>query len=96
MATNKDNHHNRYFVNDNTFSDTTMVAIDTSIEYPINKNISFSLNYVDVQYDETQGTTTRSYYDGASEQAPGTVWVYRGAGISNSYSALNLVLLIRF
>ncbi len=95
-ATNQDNHHNRYFINNNKFSDTTMVSIDANIEYPINDNISLALNYINVKYDETKGTTTRSYYAGATEQTPGTVYTYSGAGISNSYSALNLMIVAKF
>jgi len=103
IVTNQDNHHNRYFINNNKFSDTTMVSINTNIEYPINDNISLALNYINVKYAETKGTTTRSYYadspdqyDDGSNVTNGTVFTYAGAGISNSYSAVNLMFIAKF
>ena len=96
IATNKDTHHNRYFTNNNTFSNTTMTGIDSSISYPLTKNISLALNYLQVKYDEVKGTTTRSYYAGATEQTPGSVFTYGGAGISNSYSFFGLVIVAKF
>ena len=95
-ATNIDTHHNRYFTNNNTFADTTMKELSANVEYPINKSISLALNYLRVDYDETEGMTTRTYYDGATEATPGTVWRYSGAGISNSYSSMNVGLIARF
>jgi outer membrane protease len=94
--TNQDTHHNRYFTNYSTFGQTTMLSIDTTIEYPIKHNISIALNYLNVKYSETKGTTTRTYYDGSTEYESGSVFVYGGAGISNSYSALNLVFIAKF
>jgi len=81
-----------------------MVAIDATIEYPINNTISLALNYIDVQYKETQGTTTRTYYADSPDKysdgtnvTKGTVFVWpSAAGISNSYSTLNLVLVAKF
>ena len=95
-VTNKDTHHNRYFTNNNTFSNTTMRGIDTSISYSLNNKISLALNYLQVKYNEVKGTTTRTYYSGATEQTPGTVLTYGGAGISNLYSFLGLVLVAKF
>ncbi|MDB2405674.1 omptin family outer membrane protease [Arcobacteraceae bacterium] len=95
-VTNKDTHHNRYFINNNTFSNTTMTGIDTSISYLVSQNISLALNYLQVKYDEVKGTTTRTYYTGATEQTPGSVFTYGGAGISNSYSFFGLVLVAKF
>jgi len=94
--TNQDKHHYRYFINNNVFSDTKMIAINATAEYPINKTISLALNYINVQYDETQGITIRSYYDGATEEIAGTIRTYGGGGISNSYSSLNIAIVAKF
>lgn len=100
-ATNRDNHHFRFFVNENEFEFTTMTDIGLEVEYPIKKNISIVYNYQNVNYQETRGTTTRTYYkDGKNSYGntipKGTVSVYSGAGISNSYSSSSLALVMRF
>ena len=95
-VTNKDTHHARYFTNNNTFDDTSMLSLEGQVEIPITSKVYCVLNYIKVEYDEASGTTTRNYYDGATKQTPGTVWVYSGAGISNSYDMLKIAIVGNF
>ncbi|MGK0256001.1 MAG: plasminogen activator [Arcobacteraceae bacterium] len=101
QASNIDTHHMRYFTNNNTFNDTTMIAINAEVEYLVTKRISIALNYTDIQYSETQGITTRTYYEDGTDSdgntiPSGTIWKYGGAGISNSYSSLSLMMIAKF
>ena len=52
--------------------------------------------YLKVIYDETMGITTRVYYEGATEQDAGSVHIYDGAGISNSYSISSISFIQKF
>jgi plasminogen activator len=100
IVTNEDNHHFRYFVNNNEFDTTTMTDIGIEVEYPLEKNISIVYNYQNVQYKKTKGITTRTYYKDTIENTTsinaGSVFVYSGAGISNSYSSSGLALVVKF
>ncbi len=97
VAINRDTHHKRYYVDTNEFDTTTMTDIGIKVEYPIKKNISIVYKYQNLNYEETRGILTRSYYDGATEKTAGTVTAYSGAaGISNSYSSSGLALVVKF
>jgi len=102
---NKDNHHNRSFINSNTFGNTTMISLDLGAEIPYKINTKFEITYSNVKYSETSGTTRRRYYadtyykddKGNIQLIPeGTLNVYGGAGISNSYSMLNISIMHKF
>lgn len=95
-ATNSDTHHARYFTNNNKFNNTTMLGFDLGVDYKFAQDLLLSAGYSVVNYKKTDGTTTRTYYDGATEEIPGTAYVYGGAGISNSYSSINFTIIKKF
>ena len=95
-VTNKDNHHNRYFINKNTFDYTTMSELSMQLKYPIHPNISIAINYINVKYTQTRGVTTRTYYKTSSEANNGDVFIFNGAGVSNSYNSFNLEIIGKF
>jgi len=94
--TNKDNHHKRFFINNNKFYSTKMLGMKIKIDKKRNKYISFFISYEFIKYYEAKGITTRTYYDGATEATPGTIYSYNGAGIYSSYNILSLGFIRRF
>lgn len=102
-ATNSDTHHFRSFTNENKFDQTTMQAINIDLEYNYTKSLLFVIKYENVAYEETRGTTTRTYYDTTSDTytngstiPKGTVLSFGGAGIDNSYNSLNIGIIKKF
>lgn len=103
VAKNIDTHHFRYFTNENSFDPTTMTQINLVVEYPYTKDLLFVITYENVEYEETKGTTTRTYYGQTSDTytsggtiPQGSVFNYSGAGISNSYNSFNIGIIKKF
>jgi plasminogen activator len=82
---NIDTHHIRSFTNTNSFESTMMYGYGLGFKYRFTNNFLALFYYEANIYDETHGTTSRTYYadnttDGATA---GETFVYSGAGISN-------------
>jgi outer membrane protease len=96
QVTNQDTHHKRYFTNYNNFDNTTMLSLDMKLKYNITRTTQIALNIFGTTYKKVFGTTTRVYYEGATEYDAGDTFRYYGSAISNHYSGVNLMYIFRF
>lgn len=99
IASNKDNHHFRSFINTNSYNYSSMYEIGLGLNYYIRTNIAIGFDYVIRVYDEARGTTSRTYYannatDGATA---GDTSIYSGAGIKSEVNSMtNLKVIFKF
>ncbi|MCK5293043.1 MAG: omptin family outer membrane protease [Arcobacteraceae bacterium] len=102
IVTNEDTHHFRSFTNTNSFNSTTMYEVGFMLNYYLSRDILIGLDYTKRVYNETDGTTSRYYYDTTIDKyndgtviPKGTRLVYGGAGIK-SESTTNTFLKVTF
>jgi len=94
---NKDTHHDRGFINNNTFSISSMYEYGLIIKYFIKKNISIGIDYKYRTYLESKGRTNRTYYKTTNEGNAGDSYSYTGASIkSTSTSYTNFTIVFKF
>jgi len=73
-----------------------MYGVDIDIKYKHSKSTDFVVSYGTTIYNETSGMTTRTYYEGSTEQEPGYTAVYSGAGISHTIQSFNISVINKF
>jgi len=94
---NIDTHHLRGFTNTNIFYISSMYESSFDIRYYIQKNISIGIDYKYRVYPQSNGTTTRIYFEDTNDAKVGDSYRYSGASIkSSSNSFTNFAIVLKF